>query len=117
MNKNEGKDRIEELIEALAGDLSRFADEQKVTNHRLEKSIQETGDRLEILLEHMDDKIERLAEVTGGVNERLIRVEKDVAEIKAEITDYPIVKRVVQEHSAQLQDHDRQIATLKKQVA
>lgn len=67
-------------------------------------------DRTQILLENIRDDFIHFAEVQDGMNERLKRVEIDVIDIKNEVSDYPIAKRVVAEHTDQILDLQKQVA-------
>ena len=74
-------------------------------------------ERFEILLEHMEDKIDRIAEATGGIADDVRHLRQRVDVIEANTSNYPVAEIVVTEHSSKLQNHEKRINKLEKQVA
>lgn len=79
--------------------------------------IMKNEDKIDILMEYLDEKFELIEENFKSNRFDTNELKKDVAEIKESIKDISVMKNVTKDHSRQLQEHERRIDFVEKQVA
>jgi hypothetical protein len=73
--------------------------------------------RTDVLLEEINGKFDFIIEAVSTTNDRLTRVEKRLGAVEEKLDDVGPVREVVVDISADIEDHDRRIVRLEKQVA
>ncbi|MBI5412604.1 hypothetical protein HZA43_05565 [Candidatus Peregrinibacteria bacterium] len=107
LNKEDKRFIIEAIIQSEGRMSARFDVKLDAKLDGLRTELKTEIRHQGVLLEGLSDVVYSIAEGVSTLNDRMGRVEKDVAEIKDNISDLPEIRTTVKRHSRELAELKR----------
>ena len=74
-------------------------------------------DRVAVLVEYLDDKFDLMEQNFVGIRSDIKNLDKRLQQVEENTKDTSVMREVVKDHSRQLNQHEKELTFLKKQIA